>query len=133
MKSVLKIAFIVLLGSLVACDKKEKPLYDQVMDIHDEVMPKVGDLYKKRKHLQDSITKTADMPAEKRAEFEKTIQTLETAEKSMMDWMHNFNPPEPTEKKAYQKYMESELVKVKEMRETVLRAIENAEKATGKR
>src|SRR5689334_9480314 len=128
MKSVLKIGFIVLLVSLIACEKREKSLYDQVMDIHDEVMPKMGDLHKMKKQLRDSIAKTPGLPAEKKAEFEQTISLLDSASKSMMDWMHAFTPPEPTDKDAYEKYMKSELVKVQAMRETVLRAIDKTEK-----
>ena len=116
-----------LLGSLVACGKKEvseKPLYDQVMDIHDEVMPKMSDLHKRKKQLKDSIESTPDMPAERKAEFEQTILLLDSAGKSMMDWMHDFNPPEQTDKEAFEKYMESELVKVKKMKETVMSVLE---------
>lgn len=120
-----------LLGSLVACGKKEvseKPLYDQVMDIHDEVMPKMDDLYKMKKQLKDSIAATPDMPAERKAEFEQTISLLDSASKSMMDWMHDFNPPDQKDKEAFDKYMESELVKVKKMREDVMRALEKEKK-----
>ena len=126
MKSVLKIMFIVLVASLLACQKAEKPLYDQVMDIHDEVMPKMNDLYKLRKQLQDSIANTADIPEEEKMEMEQTILQLDSASNSMMVWMREFNPPDQKDKDAFQKYMESELVKVKKMREDVMWALDKA-------
>ncbi len=117
-----------MLGSLLACSKAEKPLYDQVMDIHDEVMPKMNDLYKLKKGLQDSIANTPNISEETKKEFEETILVLDSASNSMMVWMRAFNPPEQTDKEAFQKYMESELVKVKKMREDVMRALDKAQK-----
>ena len=119
--------FLVLAGSLLACEKTEKPLYDQVMDIHDEVMPKMNDLYKLKKQLRDSIVNTPDMQEERKEEFEQTILLLDSASTSMMVWMRQFNPPAQKDKEAFQKYMESELVKVRKMREDVLQALEGVE------
>ena len=124
MKAVSKIVFIVVLGSLISCGQPNKPLYDQVMDIHDEVMPKMNDLYKLKKALQDTIASTPDMAEEKKREIEQTIQQLDSASNSMMVWMREFNPPDQKDEEAFQKYMESELVKVKKMREDVMQALE---------
>jgi len=119
-----KMAVIVLLGTLACCGQKEKPLYDQVMDIHDEVMPKINDLYKMKKSLQDSIANTPGMTGEVKVKLEQRILQLDSASESMMVWMREFNPPEQKNKKAFEKYMESELVKVKKMREQVMRALD---------
>jgi hypothetical protein len=124
MKSMLKIMFLMLTCALTACEKTEKPLYDQVMDIHDEVMPKMNDLYKIKKQLQDSITNTPNMPGETKEEFQTTILLLDSASTSMMVWMREFNPPDQKDKEAFKKYMESELVRVKKMREDVMKALE---------
>lgn len=127
MRLTLKSLCIVLFTALLGCGKtQEKPLYDQVMDIHDEVMPKMGDIYKLKKSFRDSIANTADMTEEKKAEIEQLIQQLDSANSSMMVWMREFNPPDQKDKEAFQKYMESELVKVKKMREDVYKALEAA-------
>ena len=105
------------------CGEKEKSLYDQVMDIHDEVMPKMNDIYKMKKSLKDSITNTADMPEETKLKFEQNILQLDSASNSMMVWMREFNPPDQKDEEAFNKYMETELVKVKKMREVVMRAL----------
>ena len=128
MKSIAKIAFVVMLGVLLGCGEKEKPLYDQVMDIHDEVMPKMEDLHRAKKLLKDSVAKTPEMPIERKTEIEQTILLLDSAQDSMMEWMRGFVPPEPTDKEAYEKYMEAELVKVRKMRETVLSALQKIKK-----
>ena len=131
MQTASKILFIAAVGLLTNCaktDKSEKPLYDQVMDIHDEVMPKMETLYKAKKQLQDSLTNATTLTEDQKREIENTILTLDSASKSMMDWMHDFNPPEASNKEAFNKYMESELVKVKKMKEDVMEALKKIEK-----
>lgn len=123
MKLIVKLMVIVLIGTMTNCGEKEKSLYDQVMDIHDEVMPKMNDIYKMRKTLKDSIANTADMPEETKLKFEQTILQLDSAGNSMMVWMREFNPPDQKDEEAFKKYMESELVKVKKMREDVMKAL----------
>ena len=124
MKLIVKLMVIVLIGTMTYCGEKEKSLYDQVMDIHDEVMPKMNDIYKMRKSLKDSIANTPDMPEETRQQFTQTILQLDSAGNSMMVWMREFNPPDQKDEEAFKQYMESELVKVKKMREDVMRALE---------
>lgn len=139
MKNLLKILFIVLFGALVSCSKSGKDttasdpvdenanqaLYDQVMDIHDEVMPKMNDLYKLKKQLQDTIAKTPAMMEEKKRELEQTILQLDSASNSMMVWMRQFNPPsDSASEEALREYLEAQLEMVKKMREDVVEALE---------
>jgi len=123
MKLIVKLMVIVLIGTITNCGEKEKSLYDQVMDIHDEVMPKMNDIYKMKKSLKDSIANTADMPEETKLKFEQTILQLDSAGNSMMVWMREFSPPDQKDEEAFKKYMETELVKVKKMREDVMKAL----------
>ena len=125
MKLIVKLMVIVLICTMTNCGEKEKSLYDQVMDIHDEVMPKMNDIYKMKKSLKDSISNTPDMPEETKLKLGQRILQLDSAGNSMMVWMREFNPPDQKEKEAFNKYMETELVKVKKMREDVMRALKN--------
>jgi uncharacterized membrane protein len=127
MKLIVKLMVIVLVGTMTYCGEKEKSLYDQVMDIHDEVMPKMNDIYKMRKSLKDSIENTADMSEETKLQITNTILQLDSAGNSMMVWMREFSPPDQKDEAAFQKYMESELVKVKKMRADVMRALKTIE------
>lgn len=143
MKTLLKVLFIVVLGALISCGKSGKDttasdpveedanqaLYDQVMDIHDEVMPKMDDLYKLKKQLQDSIAKTPGMVEEAKKELELTIQQLDSASNSMMVWMRQFNPPtDSTSEEALREYLEAQLEMVKKMREDVMGALDKGKK-----
>src|SRR6478735_8150516 len=107
MKLIVKLMVIVLIGTMTNCGEKEKSLYDQVMDIHDEVMPKMNDIHKMKKALKDSIANTPDMPEETKLKFGQTILRLDSAGNSMMVWMREFNPPEASDKEAFNKYMET--------------------------
>ena len=127
MKLIVKLMVIVLISTMTNCGEKEKSLYDQVMDIHDEVMPKMDDIYKMRKSLRDSIANTPDLPEETKLRFTQTILQLDSAGNSMMVWMREFNPPDQKDEAAFNKYMETELVKVKKMREDVMRSLKAIE------
>ena len=119
-----KMMVIVLLSALAGC---EKPLYDQVMDIHDEVMPKMENIHKMKKSLQDSIVNTPGITKADSLLITDKILQLDSAYNSMMVWMREFNPPDQKDKEAFNKYMEAELVKVKKMRSDVLRALATKE------
>ena len=69
-----------------------RALYDQARDIHDEVMPKIEDIYNLKKELLEKIAKTPDMVADKKKDIENTIAKLDSASNAMMDWMHEFKP-----------------------------------------
>ena len=99
-------------------------LYDQVMDIHDEVMPKMQDLYTLKKGLQDKIATTPNISAEEKQMLEKRIVVLDSVSQLMMDWMHKFSPrPDSTDQEAAREYLESEMEKIRKVREAMLEVI----------
>lgn len=96
-------------------------LYDEVMKIHDEVMPKMDGLYKMKEELKKQIADTPDITEEKRKELENKISKIETAMKSMMVWMREFNPPADSLGEAVVKeYLEGQLETVKKVKENIL-------------
>lgn len=100
-------------------------LYNEVMKIHDEVMPKMEDIYKLKEELKGKIASTPAMVEEKKKEIEAKISKLDSASEGMMVWMRHFNPPHDSlgEEKA-KEYLELEMEKVKKVKEDVLEAIE---------
>ncbi len=114
-------------------DSPNQALYNEVMNIHDEVMPKMEDLYKLKKELQSQLENSKDLAADKKAELEKMITTLDSASNSMMDWMHNFNPiPDSIDKEKAREYLETEMERIKKVKEITLEVIEKAKTETGK-
>lgn len=100
-------------------------LYNSVMDIHDEVMPRTQDLYNLKKKLQDQISANPGLSAEEKANLEKRIANLDSVDKMMMDWMHEFSPVADTvSQEVAREYLEGELEKIKKVRDAILGIIE---------
>ncbi len=138
MKKIFSILAVVLLITSISCkdEKKEaaKASNEQmkkVMDIHDEVMPKmstmgsiVGELSSKEDSTEIGL------------QYKSARRDLQDAHKAMMDWMQGFgnrfdsdeilNGKELSEQK--QIWLDEEEEKVKALREQIYSSIENAEK-----
>jgi hypothetical protein len=118
-------------------DTKEPPtLMQEVIAIHDSVMPKmpeIGRLVAELKPLADSTAKGVA--------YKNAMEDLQAAHTSMMDWMKGFGDrfdyAETMEGKALtpekMAWLEEEEVKVKAMAEQVNRSIEQARALLDKR
>ncbi|KXK39220.1 MAG: hypothetical protein J5I52_00395 [Saprospiraceae bacterium] len=79
-------------------DGTESPLYEQVMEIHDAVMPQMSKIHELKKQL------TAIRTDQNAAEVDEKIKKLEEADEAMMSWMAMFKLPEQVnEQEAYLK------------------------------
>lgn len=108
-------------------------LYDQVMDIHDEVMPKMEDLYKIKSQLQEKIANSPNMVKERKEALEKMILELDEASNAMMDWMHQFNPlPDSADEEDSRAYLETQMEKIKKVKEEMLTTLERAKGESAK-
>ncbi|MBX2967316.1 MAG: hypothetical protein KF845_14315 [Cyclobacteriaceae bacterium] len=129
------IALLTLLTfTLTYCGQKKteedpnKALYNEVMDIHDEVMPGMEELFRLKKKLEQEISNSPDLVEGKKQELEQTILLLDSASKSMMVWMREFSP-EDYEKEKQRDYLESELKRVNTVKDVMLEALEQGRKA----
>ncbi len=113
-------------------DSPNQALYDQVMDVHDEVMPKMDDMMKLKRELQDKIANSPDMVVERKEQLEKVIANLDSASNAMMNWMHEFNPlPDSVDQEKAREYLESEMERIRKVKTLTLESIEKAkEEAT---
>lgn len=97
MKNKLIIFFVT--ATLIACSgKKETPnqnaltIYQEAMKIHDEIMPRMDEMYKlegKLKAKRDSLLVDSIANTQRLAIVQEKLFALEAANKDMMDWMHN--------------------------------------------
>lgn len=107
-------------------DSETQALYDEVMQIHDEVMPKMDDLYKAKIALKTRLTNTPNMPGSKKKEINNKIAELDSAGESMMVWMRQFDPlPDSLGEEKARAYLESEKKKVTKVKEDILQALED--------
>jgi predicted nucleic acid-binding Zn-ribbon protein len=128
--------FILFLTFISACkdspQKSDTPSQmKEVMAIHDEVMPKMGDISKLVATLKSKVDTT-----ESGKEYEKAMIDLQNAHKEMMDWMRSFgdrfNSDEILNDAALSpeklKWLDEEEQKIKKVKEDINSSIENAEK-----
>ena len=135
MKKIIPLSFLVISLAFVSCKQEKKKAesstqMEQVMAIHDEVMPKMGKLGKLVGELKSKVDTT-----ESGQNYEAAMKDLQAANRSMMDWMRDFglrfDSDEILEGKALteekQQWLNEEEVKVKALREQINSSIEKAE------
>jgi hypothetical protein len=106
-------------------DDPNQALYNQVMDIHDEVMPKMDDIMRLKRELKEKVENSPGLVGEQKKQLEEKIQLLDSAGHAMMSWMSSFKP-EDYKGEQLREYLESEMERVKKVKETMLDAIEKA-------
>lgn len=100
-------------------------LYNEVMAVHDDVMPKMNDLYKLKQSLKKKIEETPGLDASTKAQIEGSIARIDSASEGMMQWMRSFNPiPDSVNETMAREYLEKEKVKVQEVKDDILEALE---------
>lgn len=107
-------------------DSTNQVLYNEVMDIHDEVMPRMEELYNLKKDLKEKIANTPALVEGERKKLEQRILVIDSVSKMMMDWMHEFNPlPDSTDREVAREYLEGEMEKIKKVKEAMLETLGN--------
>lgn len=140
MKSLLKSVLLVIIIGACSKSNQQAPttdepaspgtLYNKVMDIHNEVMPHMGEIERLKRELKERITKSPDMVVEKKKQLTQIISNLDSAGAAMMTWMHEFDPlPDTASEAAKREYLESEMERVKKMRDLVNDALHQAREA----
>ena len=109
-------------------------LYDQVMDIHDDVMPKSDEIYQLKKEIKDKIASTNNLEPKKKKQLEQIAAELDSADRSMMDWMHKFKPlPDSANQELAREYLENEMERIKKVRELINGSLQKAKEELGKK
>jgi hypothetical protein len=139
MKVYSRLVMAVVFGLAIACGSKSSSdhsghsmntdggsnqvLYNEVMDIHDEVMPATEDLYNISKSLKAQLKEATEDSV--KISLAKRIRYLDSVNTMMMDWMRKFKPmPDTVNEERAREYYESELEKIKTVKEAMLTALE---------
>jgi len=119
---------------------KEDSAYNDAIDIHDEVMPKMGQLIGYQKKAQqriDSITKliqqkTFSGTRDLKQRADSLLFELKMAQKEMNDWMTGFNadPKLPTAEERTA-YFEDQKAKAAKMKKKFFAALDKAKAELG--
>lgn len=113
---------------LLACGPKHKDaevqqLYDKVIEVHDEVMPKMSDINKLKRSIRKLET---DDPAAM-----TLIKNLADADEGMMTWMADFQKYKTlkdSSKAAKLAYLNSEKVRIQKVSDMMNQSIADAQK-----
>jgi len=99
----------------------------EVIDVHDEVMPKMATLNNTRVKLLKQYG-DENLSVEKRTGLSTAIMHLEEADSLMWDWMHNYNRPDyDGNLDSVRVYLENEMVTVTIMRDKFVSSMEEGE------
>jgi hypothetical protein len=135
MKIFFSVFLIVSSVLIVSCSEKQKEakdeLYDKVMAVHDEIMPKMGDIMKFKKQLQekiDALSEAEEIDSVKISELEQAIADLDNSHDEMMGWMRQFdNDFEGMVNEDIMKYLNDQMGKIKKVGEVTNAALQNAQ------
>lgn len=79
--------------------KAEETMHDQIMAVHDEVMPKMDIIMNVKGQLLEKLDSLRDLSNSPETTIElisSSVAALEEADENMMNWMRNWNPPADT-------------------------------------
>ena len=110
-------------------------LYTQVMDIHDQVMPKMGKIRGAQKQAQQVLDSLSGLPVQQakavasyKQSVEALISELNYADFAMDKWMVEFNLDSAKDNLALRMaYLQSELDKVSNVKKAILGSLSKAD------
>ncbi len=127
-----KLLFVPLLF-LLSCQssKKEevdlKALKDEVFELHDEVMPLMGDLRRVRKSLMLQVDTIQETDSERAAILTKASEDLNAANEGMMVWMRNFDPNFDGTDEEILKYLTDQKASIQEVNKNMKESLEKGQ------
>ena len=108
--------YIFLLGCSIKSGDEVDFLFQEIMDAHDEVMPKMGKIRSLEKQCRSTALTSPDS-----LELIRQAEILSNANEAMMAWMRDFNSNfqgSNLEKREYLLVQKMELYQVKELMDT---------------
>lgn len=90
----LKLLVLLLFYFLPSCESnKTEVLHKEIMAIHDEIMPKTGEIGYLYLAFREKVKTDSTISAIQKEELLNQADDLEKAEDEMMDWMNDYVPP----------------------------------------
>ena len=100
----------------------EDSLFSVVMGIHDEIMPKIQDIFNIKTALEDKLS-NSEVNNDSLALI---IDELKQAEAGMMNWMRSFKPDKTVGHDSLMQYYRSEKEKIEKVKEEMESSLEKA-------
>ena len=121
---------------LVNCGHSDNPerqkAFDEMMEVHDEVMPEISTINKLSRKIKKKIENTTNQDS--MIMMKATLTRLEEAEEGMMDWMHELDVPgKKIEDVKAIEYMKKEKDKISIVSRKMKKAIESGKSLLGEK
>ncbi len=135
MKKVIFASFLAFAWLFNACQNSNNPdhqaeeqLHEEVMAIHDEVMPKMGEINKLSRELKEVAESSSSYDESVKSIASQAVQQLEQADEGMMSWMEAYQSPSKKrgemDHAAIMQYLEAEKQKIGTVKAQMLESIQ---------
>lgn len=118
----MKYQYIILLlaFSIASCKNQkakveETDITAEVMAVHDEVMPKIGNINKASRALKKLMDEADNTVDQKKILF--CLKDLNEAEEGMMEWMEEWSVPETEPEKSI--YLKKEMIRIQKVKNDI--------------
>lgn len=120
MKNLLLLTTLFFLAACGPSQKEElQQLKDEVIAIHDEVMPKMGELRRTRKDLLLQADSLMETDTDRAAMLTTVADEIADANESMMEWMRAFEPEFEGTDEEIRQYLEDQKIAIQEVKENM--------------
>jgi methyl coenzyme M reductase subunit C-like uncharacterized protein (methanogenesis marker protein 7) len=110
----------------------ENQKWDEVMALHDEVMPQMSEINRLSRSLREYKKNREAVDPQVEQRIDAAIQELGAAEESMWEWMNNLKQLDGLREKMshdeIMNYLNEEKATIEQVRDSMLGAVENAKK-----
>lgn len=107
---------------------EQDQLWEEVMDAHDEVMPKMSEIKRLERELTSMIGEESALDAEAQEKVGQVVQQLSAAGEGMMSWMSQIRQLEPMREEMdheqIMEYLKGEKEKITKVQADMLESIE---------
>ncbi len=117
-------------GSASQVPTELKALYDEVLGIHDEVMPRMQDLGRFQDQLKtvlDSLRQQQPIDQDELSKANRVLGDLNRAENAMWSWMHDFAKLDSIPSDEKEQFLNTERSSALSMKELMLESLGQAE------
>ena len=122
-------------GGTEETSAQEEQRWEEMMAIHDEVMPKMSQLNRLGRQLREYAEQTEGLDAAVSQRIENTVQQLELAEEGMWTWMNELQQldrlRDEKEHADIMEYLDAEKQEISQVRADMVAAIEQGRALAG--
>ena len=127
MKYLVGLFFLTIIAYSCGTQKDQvKAAKAEVMEIHDQVMPEMGNLRKLQKAL---VEKSLSKDSAESIKLVELAGNVTSANESMMNWMHDFNPNFQGTEEERLLYFEEQKKSIAQVQKTMLDVLSAAQQA----